>query len=158
MKEKKDPVILEAFFSLSFFSFSSVVTRAFPWPIKGKARRPMEVIDPSSTDRITLNRSEHKINTQEHDTNTAEQRSSSQHPFTLSTKDLGSFPSLARLYPLLQTCSTSNMSSSNELDVGTFCRTSINLIFSKHTIQARCAILEIYSSVVTQNTDSWCIR
>ena len=32
MKEKKDPATLEAFFSLSlsFFSFSSSVTRAFP--------------------------------------------------------------------------------------------------------------------------------
>ena len=78
----------------------------------------MEGIDPSRTDRITPNRSEHEINTQEH---VAKQRSSSQHPFTLSTRDLGSFPSLTCLYPILQTCSASNMSSSNELDVGTFC-------------------------------------
>ena len=42
MKEKKDPVILEAFFSLSFFSFSSTVTRNFSSPIKGKAGRPMK--------------------------------------------------------------------------------------------------------------------
>ena len=40
MKEKKDPVTLEAFFSLSFFSFSSSVTRAFPSLIKGEAERP----------------------------------------------------------------------------------------------------------------------
>ena len=40
MKEKKDPMILKAFFSLSFFSFSSTVTRAFSSPIKGKAGRP----------------------------------------------------------------------------------------------------------------------
>ena len=39
MKEKKDLATLEAF-SLSFFSFSSSVTRAFPSPIKGKAGRP----------------------------------------------------------------------------------------------------------------------
>ena len=50
--------------------FSSAVTRAFPWPIKEKANRPMERIDPSRTDRITPNRSEHEINTQEHDMNT----------------------------------------------------------------------------------------
>ena len=42
MKRKKDPAILEAFFSLSFFSFSFAVTRAFPSPIKGEAGRPMK--------------------------------------------------------------------------------------------------------------------
>ena len=42
MKEKKDPAILEAFFSLLFFSFSSVVTRTFPSPIKGEAGHPMK--------------------------------------------------------------------------------------------------------------------
>ena len=42
MKEKKDPVILEAFFSLSFFSFSSSITLAFPWPIKEEAGHPMK--------------------------------------------------------------------------------------------------------------------
>ena len=42
MKKKKDPAILEAFFSLSFFSFSSIVIRAFPSPIKGEAGRPMK--------------------------------------------------------------------------------------------------------------------
>ena len=36
MKEK-DPAILEAFFSLSFFYFSSSITHAFPSPIKGEA-------------------------------------------------------------------------------------------------------------------------
>ena len=46
MKEK-DPIILEAFFfllslSLSFFFFSSVVTHAFPLPIKGEAGHPMK--------------------------------------------------------------------------------------------------------------------
>ena len=50
----------------------------------------------------------------------AEQRSSSQHPFTPSTRDLGSFSSLACLHPLLQTFSASNTSSSDELDVWTF--------------------------------------
>ena len=42
MKEKKDPDTLEAFFSLTFFSFSSTVTGAFPSPIKEKAGRPTE--------------------------------------------------------------------------------------------------------------------
>ena len=41
MKEK-DPAILEAFFSLSFFYFSPTVTRAFPSSIKGEAGCPME--------------------------------------------------------------------------------------------------------------------
>ena len=54
MKEKKDSVILKAFLPLWFFSFSSAITRAFPWPIKGKAGRPMkgipELIDPSRSD------------------------------------------------------------------------------------------------------------
>ena len=58
MKEKKDPMILEAFFSLSFFSFFSSVTHAFPSPIKGKAGRPYQEIRT------------HKIETQEHDTST----------------------------------------------------------------------------------------
>ena len=42
MKEKKDPTILEVFFSLSFVSFFSAVTRAFPLPIKGEAGRLMK--------------------------------------------------------------------------------------------------------------------
>ena len=42
MKEKKDPMILEDFFPFSFSSFPSTVTRAFPWPIKGKAGHPMK--------------------------------------------------------------------------------------------------------------------
>ena len=42
MKKKNDPTILEAFFSLSFFSFSSVVTRALPSSIKGEAGHPMK--------------------------------------------------------------------------------------------------------------------
>jgi len=62
MKERKDPVILEAFFSLWFFSFSSVVTRAFPWPIKGKVEHPM-------VDRSIENQSDpdpHKSTTRAH--------------------------------------------------------------------------------------------
>ena len=44
MKVKKDPAILEAFFSLSFFSFSSFVTYAFPSHIKGKVGHPYQGI------------------------------------------------------------------------------------------------------------------
>ena len=36
-EEKKDPATLEAFFSLSFFYFSSFATHIFPSPIKGEA-------------------------------------------------------------------------------------------------------------------------
>ena len=81
MKEKKDPATLEAFFSLSFFSFSSSVTRVFSSPIKGEAGRP------TLGEQNTRARHEH----------TTERQSSSQHPFTPSTRDLGSSPSLACL-------------------------------------------------------------
>ena len=81
MKEKKDLATLEAFFSLSFFSFSSSVTRAFPVSIKGEAGRP------TPGDMNTRAQHEH----------TAERQSSSQHPFTPSTRDLGSSPSLTYL-------------------------------------------------------------
>ena len=114
MKEKKDPVILEAFFSLSFFSFSSVVTRAFPWPIKGKAGRPLK-----GADRITLNRSEHEINTQEHGTNTwpsSDRALSTRSLLSLETWD--PFP-LSLVYNPYYKPSAGNMSSA-ELDVGTF--------------------------------------
>ena len=43
MKDEKDPTILKDFFSLVLL-FSSAVTRVFPWPIKGKAGRPMKGI------------------------------------------------------------------------------------------------------------------
>ena len=72
---------LEAFFNLSFFSFSSSVTRAFSSPIKGEAGRP------TLGDLKTRTRHKH----------TAERQASSQHPFTPSTRDLGSSPSLACL-------------------------------------------------------------
>ena len=88
MKEKKDPTTLEAIFplSLSFFSSSSVVTRAFPSPIKGEAGRPMKG-GSGQGDLDTRARHEHA----------AEWQASSQHPFTPSTRDLGSSPSLACL-------------------------------------------------------------
>ena len=57
MKEK-DLATLEAFFSLSFFYFSSSVTCAFPWSIKGEAGRP------------TVGIQTQKIKTQENNTST----------------------------------------------------------------------------------------
>ena len=39
--DEKDLAILKDFFSLILL-FSSAVTRAFPWSIKGKVGRPME--------------------------------------------------------------------------------------------------------------------
>ena len=50
----------------------------------------------------------------------AEQRPSSRHQFVLSTRDLGPVPLLPICNPYYELFSGSNMSSSNELDVGTF--------------------------------------
>ena len=63
IKRKKDPTILEAFFFLLFFSFSSAVTRAFPSPIKGEAGHPIRGI------QICM-KPDHEINTQGHNTST----------------------------------------------------------------------------------------
>ena len=91
MKEKTDLAILEVFFSVLFFSFSSAVTRAFPSPIKREAVRPMKGdLDPHE---IEPRDKKYKSTIRAH----AEQRSSSQHPFTCFTRDLGSFSSLACL-------------------------------------------------------------
>ena len=89
MKEKKDPAILEDFFSLSFSSFPSTITRAFPWPIKGKAGRPIRGI---ATHRIDLNSNPSNpelIKTHKH---TAEKRPSSRHLFAPLTRHLGHVP------------------------------------------------------------------
>ena len=51
MKEKKDPVILEDFFSFSSSSFPSTITYAFPWPIKEKEGHSIKGI---TTHRINL--------------------------------------------------------------------------------------------------------
>ena len=62
MKEKKDPTTLKTF-SLSFFYFSSSVTRAFSSPIKGEAGHPMR--------RIQIRtKPDHEINTQGHNMST----------------------------------------------------------------------------------------
>ena len=82
MKEKKDPAILKAFFSLLslsllFFSFFSVVTRSFPSPIKGEAGRPMKK-------KIWIG----ELDIRARHEHTAERQASSQHPLTPSTRDL----------------------------------------------------------------------
>ena len=90
--------------SLSFFSFSSAVTHAFPSPIKREAGRPMKG---------------ERIETQEHGTST---RLSGNRAF--STHSLLP-PETGNHFPLSSVCnpyckpSAGNMSSS-ELDVGTF--------------------------------------
>ena len=91
MKEKKDLAILEAFFSLLFFSFFYAVTRAFPLPIKGKPGCPMKGdLDPHETEPRDKNiRAQHE--------HTVERQASSQHLFTSSNRDLGFSPSLAYL-------------------------------------------------------------
>jgi hypothetical protein len=92
MKRKKDPAILEAFFSLWFFSFSSVVTHALPWPIKWEAGNPIK-------EEIQIHtRPNHEIKTQEHDMSTRlnNDQALSTRSF-LSLRDLGSFFSLACL-------------------------------------------------------------
>ena len=81
MKEKKDPVILEAFFSLVLLLFLRGNPR-FPFVYKRGSKAPYE-----RGDLDTRARHEH----------TAERQASSQHPFTPSTRDLGSSPSLTYL-------------------------------------------------------------
>jgi len=88
MKEK-DPVILEDFFSFSFSSFHSIVTRAFPWPIKRKAGHPIRII---ATHRINWDSNPSNpelIRTHKH---TAGKRPSSRHPFAPLIRDLGPVP------------------------------------------------------------------
>ena len=87
-------MILEDFFSFSFSSFPLTVTRAFPWPIKGKAGHPIKGtllkciaahhidsdLNPSDPEPIRV----HK--------HTAGKRPSSRHPFVPLTRDLGLVP------------------------------------------------------------------
>ena len=84
MKEKKDPAILEAFLSLVPLLFL-LCNPCFPFAYKRGSRAPLPEAGP---------REKHTGAQHEH---TAEQRSSSQHPFTPSTEDLGSSPSLTCL-------------------------------------------------------------
>ena len=103
MKEKKDLATLEAIFSLLFFYFSSAVTHAFPWSIKGEAGRLMKG----------------GILTQEHDTSTrlSGKRALSTHSL-LPLETWDPLP-LSPIYNPYCKPSAGNTSSS-ELDVGTF--------------------------------------
>ena len=51
MMDEKDPAILKDFFSFVLL-FSFAVTRAFPWPIKGKAGRPIKRADLIKIDQL----------------------------------------------------------------------------------------------------------
>ena len=89
--EKKDPTILEDFFSFSSSSFSSI-TRAFPWPIKGKAGHPMKGTRThrNKSPQLGLKPIEPRTdqNTQAHSRETIE----SWHPFAPLIRDLGHVP------------------------------------------------------------------
>ena len=88
MKEKEDLAILKAFGSLSLsrYSFSSAITRAFPWLIKGKAGRPIRGIATHRINSDSNPSNPEPIKTHEHTTG---KRPSSQHPFAPLTRDLG---------------------------------------------------------------------
>ena len=89
MKEKKDLAIVEDFFSFSFFSFPSTVTRAFPWPIKGKAGRPIRGIVTHRIDSDWNPSNPEPIRTHKH---TARKQTSSHHLFAPLIRDLGPVP------------------------------------------------------------------
>ena len=96
--------------------FSPIITCAFPWPIKGKSRRPTkgdEIAQHCTTsDQKPLASNVKHI---------AKQRPSSWYPFVLSTRVLGPAPLSPICNPYYELFSVSNMSSSNELDIGIFC-------------------------------------
>ena len=94
-------------FASGFSSFRPSVIPASPWSIKGKAGHNTKVTDRLNTPHIT--------------SQIAEQRPSSQHPFDLSIRDLGSFPLSPVCNPYYELFSANNMSNSHELDVGIFC-------------------------------------
>ena len=132
---EKDPATLEAFFSLSFFYFSSSVTRAFPSSIKGEAGHLME------------GGKKHEVRTQEHDTSTwlSGKRA-------LSTRSLLS-PETWDPLPLSPVCNpyckpSAGNTSSSELDVGIFRSNQIKLLCPLSTPSEQDAQIQIYSSVV----------
>ena len=133
MKEKKDPTILEDFFSFSFSSFPSTVTHAFPWPIKGKAGRPIRGI---ATHRINSDSNPEPMRTHKH---TAGKRPSSRHPFAPLTRDLGHVTLSTVCNPYYKLFSASNTSSSNDLDVETFCLNQYKprVLLAHHPSQTR---------------------
>ena len=87
-EEKEDPTSLKDFLCLWFSSSLMSVIPALPWPIKGKVGYPTKGIDsPHHTSQhITAKPLASNL---EH---IVEQRSSSQHPFDLSIRDLGPVP------------------------------------------------------------------
>ena len=97
--------------------FSPVVTRSFPWPIKGKAGRPIKR-GASHENTSHCIKSEPLASNLKH---IADQRPSSRHPFVLSTRDLGLVPLSPICNPYYELFSASKTNSSNKLDVGTFC-------------------------------------
>ena len=116
-EEKEEPVSLKDFLCLSFSYFLPSVIHALPWPIKGKVGHPTKGIDsPHRTSHHII--AEPLASNLEH---IAEQRPSSRHPFDLSIRDLGPVPLSPVCNPYYEFFSASNTSSSNELDVGTFC-------------------------------------
>ena len=136
MKEK-DPAVLAAFFSLSlsFFSFSFVVTHAFPSPIKGEAGHPMKGDE---------------IKTQEHDTSM--QLSGKRALSTCSLLPPETWDPL----PLSPICNpyckpTIGNTSSSELDVGTFRLNQYKLLCPPSTPSVPDAQTQIYSSVVRKH-------
>ena len=84
-------MILDAFLYLVLLLFLRYNPR-FPLAYKRESRAPHEGVPNRSTHQDPI-----QIRTRARHERTAEQRSSSQHPLTPFTKDLGSFPSLDRL-------------------------------------------------------------
>ena len=116
-EEKEDPASLQDFLCLWFSSFLPSIIPALPWPIKGKAGHPTKGIDsPQHISHYIM--TEPLVSNLEH---IVEQKPSSQHPFDLSIRDLGPIPLSPICNPYYELFSYNNMSSSHELDVGTFC-------------------------------------
>ena len=88
-KEPKTFRITRPFFSFSSSSFSFTVTRAFPWPIKGKTGHPIKGIATHRIDSDWNLSNPEPIRTHKH---IVEKRPSSQHPFAPLTRDLGYVP------------------------------------------------------------------
>ena len=116
---EKDPAILEDFFSFSFSSFPSTVTHAFPWPIKGKAGRPMKgTQNPSNLEPIRT----HK--------HIARKQSSSRYLFAPLTRDLGLVPLSTVYNPYYKLLVLVTRVAATNWTEGHSARTSINLMFS----------------------------
>ena len=135
--KEKDPATLEAFFSLSFFYFSSSVTRAFPWSIKGEAGRPMRGIEISTRE----------TETRQHNTST---RLSGKR--ALSTRSLLP-PETWDPLPLSPVCNlyckpSAGNTSSSELDVGTFRSNQYKPLCPPSAPSEPDAQIQIYSLVV----------